>query len=268
MKRDDGYLMEGDEEALRLDIKTDFALVEEQALWAGIKPGMRIADLGCGAGKTTFHLNRLVQPNGQTVGVDIGKQRIEYARKHYSDEGIEYMACDIRQPLDRLGSFDFIWVRFVLEYYSKESVEIVKNISQNLKPGGILCLVDLDCNCLRNFGLSQRLENAMVQIMKNLETNFNFDPYVGLKLYSYVFDLGFEEIDIKVTPHNLIYGDLREKDAFNWSKKVEIAARHSGFNFDEYEGGYEEFFEEFKQYFSSQRRFTYTPMIWCRARRP
>ena len=38
MKRDDGYLMEGDEEALRLDIKTDFALVEEQALWAGIKP--------------------------------------------------------------------------------------------------------------------------------------------------------------------------------------------------------------------------------------
>lgn len=264
MKLDRGYLMESDDEALRLDIKTDAALVEEQALWAGIKPGMRIADLGCGAGKTTFHLNRLVQPNGQSVGVDIGEQRIEYARKHYSDEGIEYVTGDIRKPLDQLGRFDFIWIRFVLEYYSNESFDIVKNISQNLKPGGILCLIDLDCNCLRNFGLSQRLENAMVQIMKNLETNFNFDPYVGIKLYSYVFDLGYEDIDVRVTPHNLIHGDLREKDSFNWFKKVEIAGRHSGFQFDEYEGGYEEFYEEFKAYFSSRRRFTYTPMVWCR----
>ena len=264
MKLDRGYLMESDDEALRLDIKTDAALVEEQALWAGIKPGMRIADLGCGAGKTTFHLNRLVQPNGQSVGVDIGEQRIEYARKYYSDEGIEYVTGDIRQPLDQLGHFDFIWIRFVLEYYSKDSFDIVKNISQHLKPGGILCLIDLDCNCLRNFGLSQRLENAMVQIMKKLETNFNFDPYVGIKLYSYVFDLGYEDIDVRVTPHNLIYGDLREKDSFNWFKKVEIAGRHSGFQFDEYEGGYKEFYEEFKAYFSSRRRFTYTPMVWCR----
>jgi ubiquinone/menaquinone biosynthesis C-methylase UbiE len=264
MKFDHGYLMESDDEALRLDIKTDAALVEKQAIWAGIKPGMRIADLGCGAGKTTFHLNRLVQPNGQTVGVDIGEQRIEYARNHYSDEGIEYVTGDIRKPLDQLGRFDFIWIRFVLEYYAKGSFDIVKNISRNLKPGGILCLIDLDCNCLRNFGLSQRLENAMVQIMKNLETNFNFDPYVGIKLYSYVLNLGYEEIDVRVTPHNLIYGDLREKDSFNWTKKVEIAARYSGYRFDEYAGGYEEFFEEFKGYFSSRRRFTYTPMIWCR----
>ena len=69
MKRDYGYLMEGDEEALRLDIKTVPALVEDQARWAGIKSGMRVADLGCGAGKTTFHLNRLVRPDGRTVGL-------------------------------------------------------------------------------------------------------------------------------------------------------------------------------------------------------
>ena len=59
MKDHDGYLMEGDQEALRLDVKTDAATTEKQALWAGLKPGMRVADLGCGAGKTTFHLNRL-----------------------------------------------------------------------------------------------------------------------------------------------------------------------------------------------------------------
>jgi len=267
MKHDRGYLMESDEEALRLDIKTDAALVEKQALWAGIKPGMRVADLGCGAGKTTFHLNRLVQPNGQTVGVDIADQRVDYARKHYCSEGIDYVAADIRQPLDQLGRFDLIWVRFVLEYYRKESIDIVKNITQYLKPGGTLCLIDLDCNCLRNFGFSQRLENAMVQLMNIMETQFNFDPYVGIKLYSFLFDLGFEDIDVNVTPHNLIFGDLSEKDAFNWTKKVEIVGKNSGFSFDEFEGGYQEFFSEYTEYFASRRRFTYTPMIWCRGRK-
>ena len=130
MKHDHGYLMEGDEEALRLDIKTVAALVEEQARWAGIKPGMRVADLGCGAGKTTFHLNRLVQPDGHTIGVDIANQRVDYAKKNYSAEGIEYVVGDIREPLDQLGRFDFIWVRFVLEYYLEGSFDIVKNISQ------------------------------------------------------------------------------------------------------------------------------------------
>ncbi|MBW7943292.1 MAG: methyltransferase type 11, partial [Candidatus Kuenenia stuttgartiensis] len=40
------YLMENDEEALRLDIKTDTSVVEKQALWAGIETGMRVADIG------------------------------------------------------------------------------------------------------------------------------------------------------------------------------------------------------------------------------
>ena len=138
MKNHRKYLMEDDQEAVRLDLKTDAAIVEKQALWAGIKPDMRVADLGCGAGKTTFHLNRLVQPEGQAIGVDIAEQRIEYAKTHYSNESIEYVVADIRQPLEDLGHFDFIWVRFVLEYYLEGSFDIVKNITKILKPGGII----------------------------------------------------------------------------------------------------------------------------------
>ena len=84
----------------------------------------------------------------QAVGLDISEQRIEYARTHYGEESIEYVVADIRKPLEDLGQFDFIWVRFVLEYYLDGSFEIVKNITNNLKPGGIMCLIDLDCNCL------------------------------------------------------------------------------------------------------------------------
>ena len=122
------YLMESEDEALRLELKTDIEVVKRQAKWAGIEPGMRIADIGCGPGITTNALHSLSHPNGKTVGIDFSKPRIKYAREHYLSEGIEYVLKDIRNPLDGLGLFDVVWVRFVLEYYLKDSFEIVKNL--------------------------------------------------------------------------------------------------------------------------------------------
>jgi SAM-dependent methyltransferase len=259
--------MESDEETLRLDMKTDAKVVENQALWAGIKPGMRVADLGFGSGKTTFYLHKLVQPNGEVVGVDLAEDRIKYAENHYRNKGIKYILRDIRAPLDDLGMFDFIWVRFVLEYYRSESFNIVKNISNILKPGGILCLIDLDYNCLNHFGLSKKLKKALNGITKAMEKNADFDPFVGIKLYSFLYDLGYQDIDVSLTPHHLIFGELNKVDAFNWTKKVEVAVKRLGYDFKEYERGYEEFIEEFTQFFSNPRRFTYTPLISCKGRK-
>ncbi len=266
--RDRRYLMESDEEALRLEMKVDREAVEKQGLWAGIKPGMRVADIGCGSGKPTYYLNKLVQPNGKAIGIDNSAHRIKYANENYSDTNIKYYCRDICEPLDDIGEFDFVWVRFVLEYYRAASFEIVKNISRILKPGGILCLIDLDHNCLNHYGHSAKFEKTIIGVMKTLEENADFDPYAGRKLYSYLFDLGYEEININLTPHHLIYGSLKERDAFNWMKKAEVAAQNSGYEFEEYEGGFKEFFEDFKQFFYSKRRFTYTPVISCRGQKP
>jgi len=268
MKSHRKYLMEDDQEAVRLDRKTDGATVEKQALWAGIKPGMRVADLGCGSGKTTFHLNKLIQPGGRAVGIDIAEQRIDYARKHYSDENIEYLAADIRKPLDDLGQFDFIYVRFVLEYYLNGSFDIVKNITQNLKPGGILCLIDLDCNCLRHFGFPDRLNRATIGVMDWLEKRSNFDPYVGIKLYSFLYDLGYSEIDVSMSAHNMFFGQLKENEKLFSMQKAEIGGRNSGYPFEEYGGNFDEFLEEVKIFFNDERVFYYTPLIACRGCRP
>jgi len=43
---------------------------------------------------------------------------------------------------------------------------------------------------------------------------------------------------------------VKEIDAFNWTKKVEVSAKKLGYQFEEYKEGYEEFFEEFKHFFS------------------
>ena len=71
-----------------------------------------------------------------TFGVDIAGQRIDYARQHYRAEGLEFAVRDIREPLGDLGPFDFIWIRFVLEYYLAQSAEMVRNAARALAPGG------------------------------------------------------------------------------------------------------------------------------------
>jgi ubiquinone/menaquinone biosynthesis C-methylase UbiE len=259
--------MEGPDEALRLDLKADPEILRNHAMWAGIKPGMRVADLGCGPGKTTFYLNKLVQPNGAAFGIDISKQRIEFAQKNYKDVGLEFHLGDIRKSLNHLGLFDFIWVRFVLEHFRENSFEIVKNITSILKPGGILCLVDLDFNCLTHYGISTKLEKALFGLMGLLEEKANFDPFAGRKFYSYLYDLGFKDIDVNITTHHLIFGALKDIDERNWLYKVEVAAKKSGYLFTEFSGGFEEFKSEFINFFRDPRRFTYTPIILARGRK-
>ena len=262
------YLMENEEEAFRLDIKTSSKVVEQQALWAGIKPGMHVADMCCGSGKVTSILHKLVQPGGVVIGFDGSEKRIEYAKERYNDKGITFKRRDIRKSLGGEEMFDFVWMRFALEYYLSNSFDIVKNVTKTIKPGGILCLVDLDHNCLSHFGISPRLERTIFAVIKYLEENADFDPYAGRKLYSFLYDLDYQDINVDVTAHHLIFGELNDIDAYNWTKKFEVISKKVNFNYEEYDGGYEEFLGEFNRFFVDPRRFTYTPVICCRGRKP
>lgn len=262
-----GYLMENEEEALRLDMKTDPEVVRKQAIWAGLKPGMRVADLGCGSGKTSYYLNSLAKPNGETIGVDISEQRYHFAKEHYHDSGLRFFLGDIRDPMSELGLFDFVWIRFVLEYYRANSFAILKNIFELIKPGGIICLIDLDYNCLSHYGIPARLLRTIRSLINSVEQNDNFDPYAGRKLYSYLYDLGCLDIDVFLSAHHLIFGELKQSDKFNFSKKVEAATKKRQC-LSEYHGGYEEFSMEFNKAFQSPRRFTYTPVICARGVKP
>ncbi|MDX9775730.1 MAG: hypothetical protein RBT40_07235, partial [Petrimonas sp.] len=76
-------------------------------------------------------------------------------------------------------------------------------------------------------------------------------------------------IRVDMRPHHLIYGVLNESDRFNWEQKMLVAARRSGGLLDRYyKNGTQGFCNEFQEYFSNPRRFTYTPMILCSGRKP
>jgi len=262
------YFMESAEESLRLDLKTDPIVVEEQARWAGAAPGMRVADVGCGAGKTTGILHRLVEPGGQVVGIDYCQERVDYAVAHYAAQGIAYLCRDARDALSDLGQFDLVWIRFLLEYYELHASDIAKQAYQLLEPGGTLCLIDLDQNCLGCFGASPRLDRTMRNLVLVTQRQYGFDPFAGRKLYAYLYDLGCLDIEVKMTAHHLTHGELSEIDRFNWLAKAEAVRKAPQLLADDYPGGYQEFRQELIDFLEDPRRFIYTPLIMCKGKKP
>jgi ubiquinone/menaquinone biosynthesis C-methylase UbiE len=261
--------MEDPEESQRLVIKTDVAAVRHQAQLCGIGAGKRVLDVGCGSGKVTSILHETVQPNGSVVGIDFSRERIEYAREHFGNKpGIEFRVMDFTKPLGDIGQFDFIWIRFILEYFLKESFDIVRNLIPYLRSEGCLCLIDLDYNCQSHYQMPPQMEDILRKLTALMIEQYNFDPYVGRKLYSYLYDLGFRDIEVHLLPHHLIYGEVRSSDHFNWIKKLHMASVKAKDIFKSYPGGFDGYLDDFVKFFDDPRRFTYTPLMVCRGKRP
>ena len=257
------YIMEDVQEIERLERKTDPDVLLAQAHWAGLQSGMRVADVGCGPGLTSKILLDAVQPEGQVVGIDFSPQRIQYARQKYQAEGLLFEEKNLLEDMSDLGQFDFVWARFILEFHRHRATELVANLDRLVRPGGILCLIDLDYNCLTHEGLPPRLKDTIQDVVAGLEKSLDFDPYAGRKLYSYLYDLGYQDLDVELSSHHLIFGELKEDDRYNWQRKVLVAARRSGCDFAHFDGDFNAFAEEFTTAFADPRRFTYTPLICC-----
>jgi ubiquinone/menaquinone biosynthesis C-methylase UbiE len=66
---------------------------------AGLAPGMRVLDLGSGAGNVTRLAAEFVGPYGAVVGIERDRAAIELARRRTTAANIEYRVGDV-QTLD------------------------------------------------------------------------------------------------------------------------------------------------------------------------
>jgi ubiquinone/menaquinone biosynthesis C-methylase UbiE len=85
-------------------------------LEAGLRRGMRVADLGCGVGMVTGLLAELVGPEGYVVGIDASAAQLAQAREQLPPGGtnihfVEASATDTGLPP---GLFDLVSCRFLL----------------------------------------------------------------------------------------------------------------------------------------------------------
>lgn len=113
---------------------------------AGLKPGMNVADFGCGVGMTTRMLADMVGPAGSVTGVDFSADQIEEARKIAAREGlsnISFLQADACKTNLPRASFDLAYCRFLL-LHLPNPLACIHEMLAVLKPGGILVIEDGD----------------------------------------------------------------------------------------------------------------------------
>jgi SAM-dependent methyltransferase len=112
---------------------------------AGIAPGMRCADIGCGGGEVTMEIARLVEPGGTVVGIDMDEVKLGLARDAAARRGIgnvEFRPLDVRD-WDEPGGYDAVYSRFLLQHLS-EPAGLIRRMWAAVAGGGVLIVEDAD----------------------------------------------------------------------------------------------------------------------------
>ncbi len=131
----------------RLQLQSAFLEPSTRRLFelAGIGPGMKVLDVGSGAGDVAMLVARLVGPSGRVVGVDLNPDIVETARHRVRAVGyanVTFVAGDVAEtPLD--GDFDAIVGRLIL-IHLPDPVGTLRQLMSHLKPGGIVAFQELN----------------------------------------------------------------------------------------------------------------------------
>ncbi|ABS63932.1 Methyltransferase type 11 [Parvibaculum lavamentivorans DS-1] len=116
--------------------------------------GMRVLDLGCGAGRDAYALAKLVGETGSVTGVDMTAEQLAVARAHVSWHmerfGYRRANVDFREGyIERLGelglepeSFDIIVSNCVINL-SPDKRAVLEGARRLLKPGGEFYFADV-----------------------------------------------------------------------------------------------------------------------------
>jgi SAM-dependent methyltransferase len=111
---------------------------------AGITRGMRVLDLGCGAGDVSMLGGEFVGASGMVVGIDRNAQVLAVAKERAQAEGFPHVTFT-EASLDTFADpvpFDFVIARYVL-LYQVDPVAFLKRAALFARPGGILALHEL-----------------------------------------------------------------------------------------------------------------------------
>jgi ubiquinone/menaquinone biosynthesis C-methylase UbiE len=112
---------------------------------AGLRPGMAVADFGCGVGLTTRMLTALTGQFGIVTGIDIDPVLLRTAKHYCALEGaaasfVQADACRTGLPRE---SFDVVYCRLLL-LHLPNPIDCLREMSDVLRPGGIIVVEDSD----------------------------------------------------------------------------------------------------------------------------
>jgi predicted methyltransferase len=129
---------------------------EEVLKYAGVEKGDIVADIGCGAGYWTFHLQDAVGESGKIFAVDFDANAIEYLKNNrLKSQPIENIETILSRSFDTLlpeSSIDhamLVDVHFFKQpnepagsQISEDFPRFYQSIKEALKPGGTLIILE------------------------------------------------------------------------------------------------------------------------------
>ena len=151
---------------------------------AGISSGMRVLDIGSGAGDVAFLAAELVWPTGEVVGTDRSAVAVATAKVRAQERSLSNVTFREGDPavLEFDQSFDAIVGRYVL-MFNPDPAAMLKGIARHLKPGGAIVFHEVDWSGARSFPPSPTYDRCcdwIVQTFYKVGTN----PTMGLNLSS------------------------------------------------------------------------------------
>lgn len=112
---------------------------------AGISKGMRVLDVGCGAGDTALLLAELVGDDGLVIGVDRAPAAVAAAGDRVEKLGKRNISFRLG-GLDAIGRgdpFDAVVGRYVL-MFNPDPSGVIRALGKLARPGGIIAFHEAD----------------------------------------------------------------------------------------------------------------------------
>jgi SAM-dependent methyltransferase len=159
---------------------------------AGIVPGMRVLDVGSGAGDVAFLAAELVGATGEVVGVDLAPAAIEIARSRATAHSLENVAFLEGNPaamsFDR--PFDAVIGRYVLQF-QKDPVAVLRNVTAHVRPNGLIVFQENDWAGLASFPPVPTFDQVCQWASATMRRH-GTETHMGMKLHGTFVGAGLE----------------------------------------------------------------------------
>lgn len=125
---------------------------EEFLREAGIAKGMRVLDVGSGAGDVALIAADLVGEGGEVVGVDNAPKAVEVATQTAQERGLRNVGFQVGDPTEMEfdPTFDAVIGRYVLPFQPDPAVMLLA-LSRHLRKGGLIVFHEPEWGCVRSF---------------------------------------------------------------------------------------------------------------------
>ncbi len=201
------YALENSTEFERLEKQSKVDSYNYETELAGFHPKENgtLLDAGCGSGIVSRYLATLY-PSAQVIGCDFSAERVKQASEAASSfTNLKFQAEDLTRLSIPNATLDAVVCRYVLEHIADETacVTALKQLHRAMKPGGKLCVVDLDGFMHNLYPQTPLVES----FYKRLASERPLDLFIGRKLPEYIKKAGFTDISWDIQTLTFQHGE-------------------------------------------------------------